>query len=87
MDTYCRAILKKLGSGVGVTLPRPLLRELGLKVGQRLTVSKAKNGSILLTPKPRYIRAELLAQCNPHKPEPTDLQLWNEAKLAGREIR
>jgi antitoxin ChpS len=79
-------VIIKVGNSAGVTFPAPLLRDLGLKVGQGLTVSKAENGGVLLVPKKRYTLKELLSQCDPKAPEPADLKLWNEAKPVGREV-
>jgi antitoxin ChpS len=68
-------ILRKFGNSTGVALPPSILKNLGLKAGQPLTVSATTAGGVLLTPIRRYTRAQLLAMCNAKAPIPDDLAL------------
>jgi len=55
------ATLRAVGGSVSVTLPRQMLRTLGLAVGASVAVT-VEDGRLVLTPtRPRYTLAELLA--------------------------
>ena len=78
--------LRKFGNSTGLTFPPGLLKDMGLQPGQAVTVNTTGTGSLVITPKRRYTRAELIAQCNRKAPEPADLALWGAAKPVGREV-
>jgi antitoxin ChpS len=40
----------------------------------------------VLTPKRKYILADLIAQCDPKAAPPADLALWDVARPAGQEV-
>ena len=80
--------LRKLGNSTGLTLPPSLMRDLGLAAGQLMTLSKTRDGALLLTPKierRKYSAAELNAQCDLKAPMPADLVAWEQLPPAGNE--
>ena len=82
-------IIRKLGNSVGFTLPPPLLRELGLSVGQSVIVRPNEDGSVLLQPKravKKYTAAELNALCDLTAPMPADLLAWDAMPAVGSEV-
>lgn len=77
--------LRSVGGSVSITLPRQMLRTLGLEAGAEVTVS-LEGGRLVLAPvRPRYTLAELLAGMRPGD-LPSDRQ-WTEAHPVGREAR
>jgi antitoxin ChpS len=79
-------VLRKYGNSTALAFPPGLLRDLGLKVGQALTLGKTPEGAITLAPKRRHSLAELIAQCDPKAPPPADMALWEHARPAGQEV-
>jgi antitoxin ChpS len=79
--------LRKFGNSTGIAFPPGLLKSLGLRVGQSLTLDSTDDGRLLLTPKQLRPRlADLLAQCDLSAPPPADLALWDCALPVGREV-
>lgn len=78
--------LRKYGNSTVAVLPTPVLRDLGIKAGQAMTLETTGDGKIVLTRKRRYTLAELLGQCNPKAAPPEDLVLWDNAKPVGGEV-
>ncbi len=75
--------LRAVGGSVSVTLPRQMLRTLGLDAGAAVTVS-LEGGRLVLAPvRPRYTLAELLAGMRPGD-MPGDRE-WSEDRPVGRE--
>jgi antitoxin component of MazEF toxin-antitoxin module len=75
--------VRAVGGSVSVTLPRQMLRTLGLAAGASVAVT-LEGGRLVLSPAgPRYTLDELLAGMKagdmPTAPE------WSNAKPAGRE--
>lgn len=54
-------ILRKYGNSTVVALPPAVLKDLGLKAGQSMTLDSTPDGRITLAPKRRYSLADLLA--------------------------
>jgi antitoxin ChpS len=79
-------ILRKYGNSTVAVLPPAVLRDLGLSVGQIMTLDTTNNGQIVLAKKRKYILADLIAQCDPKAPPPADLALWDSAKPVGQEV-
>lgn len=78
------ATLRSVGGSVSVTLPRQLLRTLGLAAGASVAVT-LEDGRLVLSPaRPRYSLSELLEGMKPGD-MPT-AKGWAEAKSAGREV-
>ena len=78
-------VLKKYGNSTVAVMPPAVLRDLGIKAGQTMSMDTTPEGNILLSPKRRYTLAELIAQCDPKAQPPADLALWDEAKPVGNE--
>ena len=77
------ATLRSVGGSVSVTLPRQMLRALGLAAGSSVAVT-VEDGRLVLSPaRPRYTLAELLEGMNPGD-MPSD-KGWVDAKPIGRE--
>lgn len=79
-------VLKKMGNSTALIVPPPVLKDLGIGVGQALALTTTPDGSIVLTPKRRYVLADLIAQCDPRAPEPADLAQWEQARPTGQEV-
>lgn len=77
------ATLRTVGGSVSVTLPRQLLRTLGLEPGSRVAV-ELEGGRLVLTPsRPRYTLDALVSGM-----EPGDLPTaegWDAMPATGRE--
>lgn len=78
-------VLRKYGNSTVLALPPAVLKDLGLKAGQLMTLDSTADGRITLAPKRRYILAELLAQCDLKVAPPADLSLWDKARPVGQE--
>ena len=79
-------VLRKYGNSTVAVLPPAVLKGLGLKAGQAMTLEATPDGKIMLAPKRRFSRAELLAQCDPKAPPPADLAPWDSARPVGQEV-
>ncbi|MGO9512391.1 MAG: AbrB/MazE/SpoVT family DNA-binding domain-containing protein [Steroidobacteraceae bacterium] len=79
-------VLRKYGNSTVLALPPAVLKELGLKAGQAMTLDSTSDGRITLAPKRRPKLADLIAQCDPKAPPPADLELWNRARPVGHEV-
>ena len=79
-------VLRRYGNSTVAVLPPALLKDLGLAVGQTMTLGKTDQGAIVLAPKKKYVLADLVALCDPKAPPPSDLTLWDVAKPVGQEV-
>ena len=81
------AKLRKVGGSIMLAIPPALLDALDLKSDTQVGMS-IESGKLLIEPKspPRYTLEELLAQCDPHAPEPENDQTWTDAPAVGREL-
>jgi antitoxin ChpS len=78
------ATLRAVGGSVSVTLPRQMLRTLGLGAGSSVAVT-LEGGRLVLSPtRPRYSLEELLAGMKPGD-MPT-VPGWDDASPVGREV-
>jgi antitoxin ChpS len=80
-------ILKKMGNSTALVMPPPVLKNLGIGVGHHLTLNTTPDGKIVLTPKRKYVLAEMIAQCDLKAPMPADLALWDVAQPVGQEVQ
>lgn len=78
-------VLRRYGNSTVFALPPALIKELGLKAGQAMTLDSSPDGRIILAPKRRYRLADLLAQCDSKAAPPADLALWDNARPVGQE--
>lgn len=78
--------LKKMGNSTAVVIPPPVLKDLGIGVGQHLTLDTTADGTIVLTPKRKYVLADMIAQCDCKAPPPADLALWDAAGPVSGEV-
>jgi antitoxin ChpS len=72
--------LKKMGNSTAVVIPPPVLKDLGPGIGQRLKLDTTPDGRIVLTPKRKYVLADMIAQCDLKAPPPPDLELRDQAR-------
>jgi len=79
-------ILRKYGNSTVAVLPPSVLKHLGLAAGQSMSLDTNDRHQIVLSPKRRYVLADMIAQCNPEAPPPADLALWESARPVGREV-
>lgn len=79
-------VLRKFGNSTGAAFPPSVLKDLGLKAGQFMTMDTTANGAITLSPKRKYTLSGLIAQCNTKVPPPADMALWDTAQPVGQEI-
>ena len=81
-------VIRKLGNSTGLTLPTSLLRDLGLAVGQVMSLQQTEDGTLMLRAKAtrkKYTAKELNALCDFNAPMPTDLEAWDKVKPVGNE--
>lgn len=57
-------VLKKMGNSAALVMPPHALKELGIGVGQHMSLHTTADGRFVLTPKRRYVLADLIAQCS-----------------------
>lgn len=79
-------VLRKFGNSTGAVFPQSVLKDLGLKAGQPMTMGTAPDGTITLVPKRKYTLSELIAQCDRKAPVPADMVSWDAARRVGQEI-
>jgi antitoxin ChpS len=78
--------LKKMGNSTALIVPPPVLRDLGIGVGHRMSMDTTADGEIILSPKRRHTLAELIAQCDLKAAPPADLVAWESALPVGNEV-
>ena len=78
-------VLRKCGNSTVLALPPAVLKDLGLKAGQSMTLDFRPDGQITLAPRRRHRLVDLIAQCDPKAPPPADLALWDNARPTGQE--
>jgi antitoxin ChpS len=79
--------LRNVGGSVMMTVPKPVLDELGLQANAKLEVS-VENGKIVAAPRqrPKYTLEELLAQCDFNAPWSAEEREWMDTPSVGNEI-
>lgn len=67
--------IQRWGNSAAIRITAPLMRAMGLQIGDVLRVVSASSTSLHLqpvrNPKPEYMLAQLLAQCDPAAPPPS----------------
>ena len=79
-------ILRKYGNSTVAVLPPAVLKDLGLCAGQAMTLGTNDQGQIVLSPKHKYVLAEMIAECDREAPLPADLAAWEVARPVGTEV-
>lgn len=79
-------VLRKFGNSTGAAFPASVLKDLGLKAGQSMTMDTTADGTITLSPKRKYTLSDLIAQCDTKAPPPADMAAWDAARPVGQEI-
>lgn len=79
-------VLRNFGNSVGLVIPKPLREALKFEAGQTVQLDTSAQGLLIRPAARRYDLDELLAQCDPKAPMPTDTAEWQEAEAAGREV-
>lgn len=81
-------VIRKIGNSTGLTLPTALLRDLGLSVGQVMSLNQTADGALVLRAKStrkKYTAKELNDLCDFNAPMPDDLSAWDKVKPVGNE--
>ncbi|MEJ8847018.1 AbrB/MazE/SpoVT family DNA-binding domain-containing protein [Variovorax rhizosphaerae] len=79
-------VLRKYGNSTVAVMPPAVLRDLGLKSGQTMSLETTSEGNIVLSPKRRFTLAELVSQCDTKAAPPADMALWEASKPVGNEV-
>jgi antitoxin ChpS len=79
-------VLKKMGNSTALVMPPPVLKDLGMRVGQHLTLITTDSGQIVLTPKRKFVLADMIAMCDPKAAPPADMAIWDSAPPVGQEV-
>ena len=79
-------VLRKYGNSTVAVLPPVVLKDIGLRAGQPMSLETTSDGKIVLSAKKRYSLSELLSQCDLKAKPPKDLELWNNCKPIGQEV-
>ncbi len=84
-----RVTLRRAGGSLTLTIPRHLVRELGLSEGAAVGVS-AEDGRLIARPMsgdaPAYKLEDLLAQCDPSAPLTDEDDVWLRDGALGDEV-
>lgn len=72
-----RVALRKLGNSSGVIIPKPLLDEMGIGVGDAIEMT-CEQGRLLLAPLPRAVRADWAAASKALADADDDALAWPE---------
>ena len=81
--------LRRAGGSLTLTIPRALVRLLGLSEGARLGVT-VEDGKLIAEPaavdRPQYTLEDLLAQCDPDAPLTQEDEAWLQDAPVGSEM-
>jgi len=81
-----RITIKKWGNSAGVIIPGALMKELNMRVGQSMEAQVTDNQLVLRPVSKGYTLEELLAQCDPEAPKPSEEALWGKPGPVGDEV-
>jgi antitoxin ChpS len=79
-------VLRKYGNSTVAVLPPPVLKDLGIAAGQRMSLQTTEDGRIVLARKRKYSLAEMIALCDPKAAPPADLAAWDQSRPVGQEV-
>ena len=81
--------LRRAGGSLTLTIPRAMVRALGLAEGGRIGVSVA-DGKLVAEPvetaKPSYALEDLIAACDPAAPLTAEDEAWLDDRPMGSEL-
>ena len=85
--TMATSTLRNVGGSVMMTVPKPVIEELGIEANTKLDIS-VQDGKIVAIPRkrPKYTLEELLAQCDFDAPWSEEEREWMDAPAVGNEI-
>ena len=78
--------IQKWGNSAAIRLPVPLLAQLNLHLGDKVTAKVCAEGLMLMPIKHKYSLDELLAQCDLNADAPQGLAIWLDAPAVSDEI-
>lgn len=78
--------IQKWGNSAAVRLPATLLSQLGVALGDKLSVNMQPEGLVLRAARKSYSLADLMAQCDLNASPPADMAEWERAKPVGNEV-
>ena len=70
---------------MALVMPPRVLKDLGIRVGQRLSLNVTPDGSMVLKPKHRFNLSDMIAQWDLSAPPPSDLEIWDSTRPEGQE--
>jgi antitoxin ChpS len=79
--------LRNVGGSVMMTIPKPLLEDLGLSANAKLDVT-VEDGRLIAVPKarPKYTLDELIADWTPWPERTAEEQEWLDMPSVGNEV-
>ncbi|MXN50333.1 AbrB/MazE/SpoVT family DNA-binding domain-containing protein [Shinella sp. AETb1-6] len=79
--------LRNVGGSVMMTIPKPLLEDLGLSANAKLDVT-VEDGRLIAVPKarPKYTLDELIAEWTPWPERTAEEQEWLDMPSVGNEV-
>lgn len=80
-------VLRKMGNSTALVMPPSVLRSLRVGVGRSLILDITSDGTIVLTPKQKFVLTEMIAQCDLNAPTPADIGSWDGLGPNGKEIQ
>ena len=78
--------IQKWGNSAAVRLPAPLLSQLGVALGDKLSADMQADSLVLRPARKHYALADLMAQCDLKAAPPADIKDWDDAKPVGQEV-
>lgn len=82
-----KTTISRSGNSQGVIIPKPLLAQLGIEIGDTVDMQLENDALIIRKPvRVRYTAAELNAQCDLKAPMPADLVEWDAMRPIGLEV-
>lgn len=79
--------LRNVGGSVMMTVPKPILEELGLQANTKVEIT-VEGGRLIAVPRtrPKYTLEELIAQCELDAPLTDEDREWLNDPPVGREV-
>jgi antitoxin ChpS len=79
-------VLKKMGNTTALVMSPCILKALRIGAGQCFTLDITSDGKIVLTPKRKFVLADMIAMCDMNALPPADLGPWDESVGTGKEV-